>query len=111
MRQGKVFYQNHFAGVVTETNDGDYTFEYDNDYIQKFPYQFITFSMPVSEKLYRENRLFPFFFFFFLESWQLEIAFESWKIDMSDSLGCLLACCKNCIGAVSVEPIIVKSDG
>ena len=44
-----------------ETNDGDYTFEYDNDYIQKFPYQFITFSMPVSEKLYRENRLFPFF--------------------------------------------------
>jgi serine/threonine-protein kinase HipA len=60
MRQGKVFYQNHFAGVVTETNDGDYTFEYDNDYIQKFPYQFITFSMPVSEKLYRENRLFPF---------------------------------------------------
>ena len=50
MRQGKVFYQNHFAGVVTETNDGDYTFEYDNDYIQKFPYQFITFSMPVSRK-------------------------------------------------------------
>lgn len=33
MRQGKVFYQNHFAGVVTETNDGDYTFEYDNDYL------------------------------------------------------------------------------
>ena len=111
MRQGKVFYQNHFAGVVTETNDGDYTFEYDNDYIQKFLYQFITFSMPVSEKLYRENRLFPFFEGLIPEGWLLEIASESWKINKNDRMGLLLACCKNCIGAVSVEPIIVKSDG
>ena len=111
MRQGKVFYQNHFAGVVTETNDGDYTFEYDNDYIQIFPNQFITFSMPVSEKLYRENRLFPFFEGLIPEGWLLEIASESWKINKNDRMGLLLACCKNCIGAVSVEPIIVKSDG
>ena len=111
MRQGKVFYQNHFAGVVTETNDGDYNCEYDNDYIQKFPNQFITFSMPVSEKLYRENRLFPFFEGLIPEGWLLEIASESWKINKNDRMGLLLACCKNCIGAVSVEPIIVKSDG
>ena len=111
MRQGKVFYQNHFAGVVTETNDGDYTFEYDNDYIQKLPYQFITFSMPVSEKVFRENRLFPFFEGLIPEGWLLEIASESWKINKNDRMGLLLACCKNCIGAVSVEPIIVKSDG
>ena len=111
MRQGKVFYQNHFAGVVTETNDGDYTFKYDNDYIQKFPNQFITFSMPVSKKLYRENRLFPFFEGLIPEGWLLEIASESWKINKNDRMGLLLACCKNCIGAVSVEPIIVKSDG
>ena len=111
MRQGKVFYQNHFAGVVTETNDGDYTFEYDNDYIQKFPYQFIAFSMPVSEKLYRENRLFPFFEGLIPEGWLLEIASEICKINKNDRMGLLLACCKNCIGAVSVEPIIVKSDG
>lgn len=111
MRQGKVFYQNHFAGVVTETNDGDYTFEYDNDYIQNFPYQFITFSMPVSEKVFRENRLFPFFEGLIPEGWLLEIASESWKINKNDRMGLLLACCKNCIGAVSVEPIIVKSDG
>ena len=57
MRQGKVFYQDYFAGIVTETNDGDFTFEYDQEYIQRFPKQFIIFSMPVSEKVYRENRL------------------------------------------------------
>jgi serine/threonine-protein kinase HipA len=29
MRQGKVFYQDQFAGIITETNDGEYWFEYD----------------------------------------------------------------------------------
>ena len=67
--------------------------------------------MPVSEKLYRENRLFPFFEGLIPEGWLLEIASESWKIHKNDRMGLLLACCKNCIGAVSVEPIIVKSDG
>ncbi|MBS1571623.1 MAG: HipA N-terminal domain-containing protein [Bacteroidetes bacterium] len=105
MRQGKVFYQEHFAGIVTETNDSDFTYEYDPEYIQKFPNQFITFSMPVSEKVYRENRLFPFFEGLIPEGWLLEIASESWKINKNDRMGLLLACCKNCIGAVSVEPI------
>ena len=63
------------------------------------------------QKLYRENRLFPFFEGLIPEGWLLEIASESWKINKNDRMGLLLACCKNCIGAVSVEPIIVKSDG
>ncbi|MCO5231543.1 MAG: HipA N-terminal domain-containing protein [Chitinophagales bacterium] len=105
MRQGKVFYQDYFAGIVTETNDGDFTFEYDQEYIQRFSNQFITFSMPVSEKVYRENRLFSFFEGLIPEGWLFEIASESWKINKNDRMGLLLACCKNCIGAVSVEPI------
>lgn len=110
MRQGKVYYQSHFAGIVTETNDGDFTFEYDDAYIQEFPYQFITFSMPVSDKIYRENRLFPFFEGLIPEGWLLEIASESWKINKNDRMGLLLACCKNCIGAVSVEPINAEDE-
>ncbi len=110
MRQGKVYYQNHFAGIITETTDGDFTFEYDSTYIQAFPHQFITFSMPVSKKVYRENRLFPFFEGLIPEGWLLEIASESWKINKNDRMGLLLACCTNCIGAVSVEPINAEDD-
>ena len=44
MRQGKVFYNSIFAGIITETNDGEYTFSYDSSYIQKYPNQLITFS-------------------------------------------------------------------
>ena len=102
MRQGKVFYGNDFAGIITETDDGEFTFAYDSDYIEKFPEQEMTFTMPVSSKIYRDNRLFPFFEGLIPEGWLLEIASESWKINKNDRMGLLLACCKNCIGAVSV---------
>lgn len=105
MRQGKVFYNDNFAGIITETPDGDYLFEYDKKYIKDFPNYPITFSMPVSEKIYKDKRLFPFFEGLIPEGWLLDIASKSWKINHNDRMGLLLACCKNCIGAVSVIPI------
>jgi len=102
MRQGKVFYNNDLAGIITETDDGEYLFAYDNNYILRFPKQYITFTMPVSEKVYRSKRLFPFFEGLIPEGWLLDIATKSWKLNPNDRMGLLLACCKNCIGAVSV---------
>ena len=109
MREGKVFYKDNFAGIITETDDGDYFFEYDKEYINLFPNQPITFSMPVSNKRYKDKRLFPFFDGLIPEGWLLEIASKSWKLNQNDRMGLLLACCKNCIGAVSVIPI--KNEG
>lgn len=110
MRQGKVFYKDNFAGIITETNEGEYQFAYDNVYIQRFPNESITFSMPVSNKVYQDNRIFPFFEGLIPEGWLLEIASKSWKLNQNDRMGLLLACCKNCIGAVSVIPITNESD-
>ncbi|WP_229793784.1 HipA N-terminal domain-containing protein [Salinimicrobium marinum] len=39
------------------------------------------------------------------EGWLLDIASRNWKINRNARMGLLLACCKNCIGAVSVHPI------
>ncbi len=105
MRQGEVFYQDYLAGIITETDDGEFLFEYDKDYIQRFPDQEITFSMPITDKVYKDNRLFPFFEGLIPEGWLLEIATESWKLNPNDRMGLLLACCKDCIGAVSVIPL------
>lgn len=110
MRQGKVFYKDDFAGILTETDEGEYLFAYDNDYIKRFPKQPITFSMPVSDKVYQDNRLFSFFEGLIPEGWLLEIASKSWKLNQNDRMGLLLACCRNCIGAVGVIPIIDESD-
>ncbi|MFA5850953.1 MAG: HipA N-terminal domain-containing protein [Bacteroidales bacterium] len=110
MRQGKVYYKNYLAGIITETDEGVYVFQYDNQYVKDHPKDFITFTMPVSNNPYAENRLFPFFEGLIPEGWLLNIASKSWKINKSDRMGLLLACCQNCIGAVSVQPIL-ETDG
>ncbi|AWX43640.1 Non-specific serine/threonine protein kinase [Flagellimonas maritima] len=110
MRQGKVFYKDQWAGVITETDDGDYVFQYRPEYVREHPTDFITFTMPVSETPYVDNRLFPFFEGLIPEGWLLDIASKNWKINPNDRMGLLLACCQNCIGAVSVQPI-TETDG
>jgi len=105
MRRGKVYYKDHLAGTITETNEGEYIFQYDNQYVNDHPNDFITFKMPVSNKIYRDNRLFSFFEGLIPEGWLLDIASKNWKINRNDRMGLLLACCQNCIGAVSVKPI------
>ena len=107
MKRGKVYYNNHLAGIVTETNEGEYVFQYDNQYVKEYPNDFITFTMPVRVDPYTEKRLFPFFEGLIPEGWLLDIASENWKINQSDRMGLLLACCQDCIGAVSVEPMPV----
>jgi serine/threonine-protein kinase HipA len=106
MRQAKVFYQDYLSGTLTETNEGEYVFKYDNNYVREHPQDFLTFSMPVRTEPFIENRLFPFFEGLIPEGWLLDIASKNWKLNRNDRMGLLLACCKNCIGAVSVEPIL-----
>lgn len=108
MRSGNVFYKEYLAGIIIETNEGEYVFQYDEQYVNNHPNDFITFSMPVRIQSYTDKRLFPFFEGLIPEGWLLDIATENWKINKNDRMGLLLACCQNCIGAVSVEPIHVK---
>lgn len=108
MRRGKVYYIDHFAGILTETDDGEYLFKYNDQFINDYPDNFITFTMPVTHETYRDKRLFSFFEGLIPEGWLLDIASENWKINRNDRMGLLLACCQNCIGAVSVEPIPVE---
>ena len=110
MRQGNVFYKKHLAGTITETNEGAYIFQYDENYVNVHPGDLITFSMPVVFEPYKDNRLFPFFEGLIPEGWLLDIASAHWKINRNDRMGLLLACCQNCIGAVSVVPVKNEDD-
>ena len=110
MRQGKVYYKNHLAGIISESNEGEYVFRYDRQYVIDHPSEFITFTMPVVDKPYMDKQLFPFFEGLIPEGWLLDIASRNWKINQNDRMGLLLACCQNCIGAVSVVPIPEDDD-
>jgi len=105
MRAAEIFYGEDLAGMLVETDEGTYTFQYDQGYVDEHKDQFITFTMPVTASPYTENRLFPFFEGLIPEGWLLDIASKNWKINQNDRMGLLLACCQNCIGAVSVRPV------
>lgn len=108
MRQALIKYNTTIAGLLTEEDNGDYLFQYDREYIENHPGQFISFNMPVTHLPYRSKQLFPFFNGLIPEGWLLNIASESWKLNKNDRMGLLLACCRNAIGAVSVHPIKTK---
>ncbi len=110
MRKASIFYKDILAGILTETNEGEYVFQYEEEYVKNYPEMFITFTMPVLSKEYISNRLFPFFEGLIPEGWLLEIASTNWKINRNDRMGLLLACCGNSIGAVSVVPILNKNE-
>ena len=56
MRQAQILYRDIKAGVLTETDHGEYTFEYNQNYIKNYPKQFISFSFPVASTIYKEKR-------------------------------------------------------
>jgi serine/threonine-protein kinase HipA len=110
MRTAAIYYKDQFAGILTETDEGEYTFQYDKPYVEKYPGHFLTFTMPVIAAPFKDRRLFPFFEGLIPEGWLLDIASKSWKINQNDRMGLLMACCGNCIGAVSVQPIIEEDE-
>ena len=101
-RSGKVYMKNVFCGVVSETDDG-YSFEYKTDYLQSNEAQAVSLTLPLTPKLYKSKTLFAFFDGLIPEGWLLDLAEKNWKINYKDRMGLLLICCKDCIGAVSVE--------
>ena len=105
MRKAAIYYKDYLAGTLTETDEGEYHFQYDENFITEHPKESISLTMPVRLKKSTEKRLFPFFEGLIPEGWLLDIASKNWKINPNDRMGLLLACCQNCIGAVSVQPI------
>jgi serine/threonine-protein kinase HipA len=110
MRKAAIYYKDLLAGLLIETDEGDYIFQYEEAYVKDYPRQFITFSMPVRTEIYKDRRLFPFFEGLIPEGWLLDIASKSWKINQNDQMGLLLVCCQNCIGAVSVQLITEENE-
>lgn len=101
-RAGRVFWGDQLAGVIREDEDG-FWFSYDEAYLDAEGAMAISLSLPLRVEPYGDRNLFPFFDGLIPEGWLLEIAERTWKLDQRDRMGLLLACCEDCIGAVSVR--------
>ena len=105
MKAGRVYYKGIAAGTIREDEDG-FTFQYDSEYLRRDDAQPVSLTLPLREEPYVSQVIFPFFDGLIPEGWLLDVATKSWKINERDRMGLLLACCNDCIGAVSVEEIV-----
>lgn len=103
MRSAKIYFQDRLAGILLEEDDG-YRFVYDDEYLQQTDAQAISLTMPLSQKEYTARSMFPFFDGLIPEGWLLDVSIANWKLNRNDRMGLLMKCCRDCIGAVSVEP-------
>lgn len=104
MRKAEIRYNDRTAGWLIQDEEG-YHFGYDTKYLKSEDPVAVSLTLPLQEAVYSHNILFPFFDGLIPEGWLLDIAEENWKLDARDRMGLLLACCKDCIGAVSVHPV------
>lgn len=109
LRSGNVLFKNKLAGVVWQDEDGHH-FRYDKDYLQTERVLPISLTLPLREEPYQSKVLFPFFDGLIPEGWLLDLTVKNWKLHPADRMGLLLTACKDCIGAVSVEPVKLPED-
>jgi len=107
MRKAEIKIQDTTAGWLTQDESG-YHFVYDTSYLVSTHPVPVSLTLPLQQSQFTNNVLFPFFDGLIPEGWLLNIAEKNWKLNPRDRMGLLLACCKDCIGAVSVHPVIVE---
>jgi serine/threonine-protein kinase HipA len=100
MRIARVFFENNFAGILTESEDGKvYRFQYESGYSGP-P---ISLTMPVREEVYLFDEFPPFFDGLLPEGFQLEALLRQKKLDRNDKFGQLLIIGADTVGAVTVK--------
>lgn len=105
MRIGGVYINNQLAGKIIETNDGDFIFRYQVEYLSLKSAVAISLTLPLREQEYRSKTLFPFFDGLIPEGWLLDLSIHNWKLRQNDRMGLLLATCQDCIGNVSIKEL------
>ena len=104
MRKAEIKINEITAGILIQNEDG-YQFIYDESYLNSEKPMPVSLTLALQTNPFNSTILFPFFDGLIPEGWLLDIAENNWKLNPRDRMGLLLACCKDCIGAISVYPI------
>ena len=102
-KKALVYYKDHFAGYLTETDEG-YTFVYDKEYLKSSAAMPISLTLPLRNDTYESKALFSFFDGLIPEGWLLNVGQKYWKLRGNDRFELLVTLCRDTIGAVSIFP-------
>ena len=104
MRQAKIYYKDSEAGLLTQHDNGSFTFRYTDLWFSDNSKPQISFALPKSKQEYHSDYLFPFFYHMLLEGKNKQVVCRHMRIDEDDHFGLLLnTACYDTIGAVTVK--------
>jgi len=102
-RLAEVYYNGLLAGLLTETDDLRYLFEYDSGYLaQGTP---LAFRLPLRTEAFESDTLFPFFENLASEGWMKHMQSIRLKIDERDTFGLLIRNGDDLVGAVTLKEV------
>lgn len=106
MRKCEILVHGTRAGVLTETDDKTFIFQYDPDYVNGDNKGSVSLTLPLRKEPYVSPYLFPCFFNMLSEGANREIQAKYLGIYPEDDFGIMLETCQfDTIGAVTVKPI------
>ncbi|MFV0555137.1 MAG: HipA N-terminal domain-containing protein [Mangrovibacterium sp.] len=109
MRRAGVYVNALQAGELRECADGSYEFEYAEDYFEDDACDAISLTLPKSQRLYRSEKLFPFFFNMLSEGKNRATLLKSYALNKRDFFGLLLSTAGfDTVGAVEIKPLGVS---
>ena len=107
MRQGKVYNNNTLAGIIEETENGEFVFRYITNYFMDTKKPAISITLPKNSQKHFSRKLFSFFFNLLSEGENRKLQSKVLKIDENDHFGLLLKTAnEETIGAIRVVELI-----
>lgn len=103
MRSARILYKNEEAGILSQLEDGSFTFVYHENWIADSSKAAISLTFPKVIKTFSSPHFFPFFFNMLPEGTNKQTVCFNLRIDENDFFSILMATAENdTIGAVRV---------
>jgi serine/threonine-protein kinase HipA len=106
MRKAKILFKDEEAGVLTQHDNGSFTFRYHDSWMADPTKPGISLTLPKKKQEFHSEFLFPFFYNMLPEGSNKEVVCRYNRIDRDDYFGLLMITAKSdSIGAVRVIKI------
>ncbi len=111
MRQADVFRNGQLVGSLIQHNPKSYEFIYDEAWFRNKDLPAVSLTMPKTQKVYKADCLFPFFFNMLSEGVNREAQCRQLQIDENDHFSLLIATAtSDTIGAITVKPSNIEQE-
>ena len=106
MQQGRVFRNDIFVGILCYEDNKEYTFVYDESYLQRDNAKAISVNLKLQSESFRSSYLFSFFANMLAEGEIKDIQCQTLRLDQNDDFSRLLKTTnENTIGAVTIKEV------